>query len=182
MTSRQRVNVINPFCGGSGGRAGLDGIDGVDGVQASLKNTPTEIVEAETMIRVRQYQLQPDSYAAGKWRGGAAIVMDLENTDIEAVMAVRGLNRFQLAAWGVQGGHPGALGQVILNPGRPDEQIIERLNILILKQGDIVRMITPTGGGFGDPRTRDPRAVAADVRNGLLSCGQGAPGLRRRDR
>ena len=169
VTSRKRVNVVNPFCGGSGGRAGLDGIDGVDGPQASLKNTPTEIVETETLIRVRQYQLQPDTYGAGRFRGGAAIVMDLENTDIEAVIAVRGLNRFQFASWGVQGGRPGVVGRVILNPDRPGEQVIERLNILTLKQGDIIRMITPTGGGYGDPFSRDPALVLADVRTGLLT-------------
>ena len=135
-----------------------------------MKNTPTEIVEAETMIRVRQYQLQPDTYAAGKWRGGAAIIMDLENTDIEAVMAVRGLNRFQFASWGVQGGRPGVVGQVILNPGRNDERIIERLNILELRQGDLVRMITPTGGGSRRSRASGIQAlVVADVRSGLLS-------------
>ncbi len=169
VTGRRRVNVINPFCGGSGGRNGFDGVDGVDGVQASLKNTPTEIVEAETLMRIRQYQLAPDTYAAGKWRGGAAIVMDLENTDIEAVMAVRGLNRFKLSSWGVLAGHPGALGQVTLNPGRPDERKIDRLNILELQHGDVIRMITPTGGGFGDPLARDTDKVLSDVRSGLLT-------------
>ena len=169
VTRRKRVNVINPFCGGSGGRAGVDGVDGVDGPQASLKNTPTEIVEAETLIRVRQYQLAPDTFAAGQWRGGAAIVMDIENTDLDAVMAVRGLNRFQFASWGSFGGRPGVLGKVVLNPGCRDERKIERLNIIELKQGDIVRMTTPTGGGFGDPLLRDPALVAADVRSGLLT-------------
>jgi N-methylhydantoinase B len=169
VTRRKRVNVINPFCGGSGGRAVVDGVDGVDGPQASLKNTPTEIVETETLMRVRQYQLAADTFAAGQWRGGAAIVMEIENTDFEAVMAVRGLNRFQFASWGIFGGQPGALGEVVLNPGRTDERAIERLNILELKQGDIVRMTTPTGGGFGDPLLRDPALVETDVRSGLLS-------------
>ena len=169
VTGRKRVNVINPFCGGGGGRVGADGIDGVDGPQAWLENTPVEVIEAETAVRIRQYQCVPDTFGAGKWRGGAAIVMEIENTAIEAVMAVRGLNRAQFCAWGAFSGDPGVPGVVTLNPGREDEREIHRLNILELARGDVVRMITPTGGGFGDPMERDPGKVAADVRGGLLS-------------
>jgi N-methylhydantoinase B len=171
LTGRKRVNVINPFCGGGGGRARADGVDGVDGPQASLKNTPVEVIEVETAVRIPQYQLVPDTFGPGKWRGGAAIVMDIENTALDAVVAVRGLKRAQFCAWGAYGGEPGVAGTVTLNPGRPGERKIERLNILELKRGDVLRMVTPTGGGFGDPLERDADRVAADVRSGLLSAG-----------
>ena len=169
LTGRRTVNVINPFCGGGGGRCVADGVDGVDGTQGSLKNTPTEIVEVETPIRIRQYMLCPGAFGAGQFRGGAAIVMDLENTELEAVMTARGLNRFHFAPWGVFGGHPGTLGQVILNPGTTKEKDIGKIAVLDLKRGDVVRMITPAGGGFGDPLKRDPERVAGDVESGLLS-------------
>jgi N-methylhydantoinase B len=169
ITGKRTVNVINPFCGGSGGRRINDGVDGVDGPQGSLKNTPTEIIEVETPIRIRQYKLEPGTFGAGQFRGGAAIIMDLENTELEAVMTARSLNRFHFAPWGIAGGHAGSLGQVILNPGRPDERNIGKITVLELKRGDVVRMITPSGGGFGNPFHRNPTSVWSDVQNGLLT-------------
>jgi len=35
--------------------------------------------------------------------------------------------------------------------------------------GERLRLELPGGGGFGDPRERDPEAVRADVRSGLVS-------------
>lgn len=168
LTGRRTVNVINPFCGGSGGRRICDGVDGVDSAQGSLKNTPTEVVEVETPIRIRQYQLVPGTFGAGRFRGGAAIVMDLENTELEAVMTARSLNRFHFAPWGVRGGGFGAPGRVVLNPGKANEREIGKVTMLELARGDLIRMITPGGGGFGDPFTRDPGAVLRDVEDGLL--------------
>ena len=40
---------------------------------------------------------------------------------------------------------------------------------VLLKRGDLVRYVTPGGGGYGDPFRRDPDAVLADVRNGWVS-------------
>jgi N-methylhydantoinase B/oxoprolinase/acetone carboxylase alpha subunit len=40
---------------------------------------------------------------------------------------------------------------------------------VLLKRGDVVRYVTPGGGGYGDPLRRDPEAVLTDVRNGWVS-------------
>ncbi len=169
LTGRRKVGVLNPICGGGGGRLNGDGVDGVDGRFGALKSTPAETIEVETAIRVRQYQLVPDTFGPGRHRGGAAVVMDLENTDVSATMTVRGMNRFDFRPWGLGGGRAGHLGRVVLNPGRDDEREIGKINVLTLRRGDLVRMITPSGGGFGDPLARDPERVRTDVRGGLLT-------------
>src|SRR3546814_14206661 len=79
------------------------------------------------------------------------------------------MNRARLRPWGVAGGHPGYLGGAILNPGMPGEQRIAKITVLSLKRGDVVRLTTPAGGGFGDPFEREPERVLADVRGGWLS-------------
>ena len=169
LTGKNRVSVINPICGGGGGRCSIDGVEGVDGRFGSLKSVPTEAIEVETVMLMREYRLLTDTQAAGRWRGGSALVMELENTGLSATMTARGLNRFHFRPWGVNGGEAGRIGKVILNPGKPDERSIGKIMILELKRGDVVRMITPAGAGFGDPLERDPELVAKDVRAGLLS-------------
>lgn len=168
-TGRKRVSVFNPICGGSGGRRGMDGIDGVDTRFGSLKTVPAEINEIETVMRVRRYGLLTDSQAAGQWQGGAAVVMELENTGLETLMTVRGMNRFQLRPWGLYGGEAGRLGEVIVNPDTPQAESIGKINVLHLKRGDVVRLITPAGGAIGDPLQRDLQHIARDLKAGLVT-------------
>lgn len=165
----KRVSVINPICGGGGGRLGQDGIDGIDNRSGSLLTVPAETIEVETVMRVRRYGLLADSQAAGRWRSGAAVVLDLENTDLEAVMTVRGMDRLKFSPWGVDGGDPGSLARVIMNPDTKGERDIGKIDVLHLKRGDVVRLITPAGGGFGHAAERDASLVASDVQRGVIS-------------
>jgi N-methylhydantoinase B len=168
-TGKNRVSVINPICGGGGGRFGVDGVDGVDGRFGSLKSVPTEVIEVETVMHIKAYHMLTDTQSAGKWRGGSALVMELENTGLEATMTVRGMNRFHFRPWGVRGGEEGRLATVTTNPGTDREQEIGKINVLKMAKGDVVSIVTPAGGGFGDPLERDAQVIANDVRGGLLS-------------
>jgi N-methylhydantoinase B len=38
-----------------------------------------------------------------------------------------------------------------------------------LRRGDVARLVTGAGGGYGDPRRRAPERVREDVRDGLLT-------------
>jgi N-methylhydantoinase B len=72
--------------------------------------------------------------------------------------------------WGVAGGHAAGTGRCIVNPGRPDERILRPLSDgNIVTRGDIVRVETGGGGGWGHPFDREPECVAADVRGGFVS-------------
>jgi N-methylhydantoinase B len=169
MTGLNRVTVINPICGGGGGRAGRDGIDGTDVRFGMLMSVPTELIEVETVILVRAYGLMEDTQAAGRWRGGAAVALELENTGNAAMITARGLNRFHFRPWGVDGGAPGQLCEVIMQPGTPAEHLHGKIAVLNLQQGDVVRITSSAGGGFGDPLKRDPSLILADIAAGLLS-------------
>ncbi|MBY5775358.1 hydantoinase B/oxoprolinase family protein [Rhizobium leguminosarum] len=167
-TGRDRVNVINTIHGGGGGRRGYDGVDGTE-VRYSLKMVPAEVIEVETPIIMRTIRSLPDSRRAGHFPSGAALEMEMENTASQAVMTVRNMNRYVFSSWGFRGGETGLLGKTILNPGREDERSIGKISVLQMKQGDVVRISSPTGGGFGDPLKRDPSLITAEVRNGMLS-------------
>ncbi|MEO1987256.1 MAG: hydantoinase B/oxoprolinase family protein [Martelella sp.] len=168
-TGRTKVSVVNPICGGGGGRAIRDGVDGVDGRVGALKSVPTEVIEMETVLMVRQYRMLTDTQAPGKWRGGAALVMDLENTAEEATITVRGMNRFHFRPWGVKGGAAGRLARVLLNPETDRERDLGKIVVLKMGRGEMVRMLTPAGGGFGNPLERPVELVAEDIEAGFIS-------------
>ena len=168
-TGRKTVGVVNPVIGGSGGRAGRDGINGVDPRFGAVKSVPAEVIEADTVLRVRRCELVPDSQSAGLHQGGAALLMELENTGYEALMTVRGMNRFHFRPWGFRGGRAGRLGTAILNPGRTEERDLGKIDVLRLAAGDVLRLTTSAGGGFGDPLTRPLDLIRADLESGLVT-------------
>ena len=168
-SGKRQVSVINPLCGGGGGRSGSDGTDGIDARSGYLKSVPTEVIEVETVLVVHATRIVEDSYSPGRWRSGAALMMEMENTDPEATMTIRGMNRFSFRPWSVEGGHPGRMAQVVLNPGKANEETLHRVTVLHLKRGDVLRLTTPAGGGFGDPLDRDLTAIENDLRREMLS-------------
>ncbi len=79
--------------------------------------------------------------------------------------------RFVFRPWGAAGGMPGAPARVVLNIGRTDERELGKLDVLEVRKGDTVTMMTPGGGGYGSPFERPAEAVLADVRLGFVSRG-----------
>lgn len=168
-TARRHVSVVEPFQGGGGGRNGLDGVNGTHMSFSFMKSVPVEIVEQETQLIVRQWGFQPDSAAPGQFRGGSSLRIDLENTKTPSMVACRGLDRFRFQPAGLRGGACGSKAQVVLNPDTPQEVDIGKIQVLTLKPGDRLRLISPSGGGYGDPKKRDVERVVADVRDGTIS-------------
>ena len=73
-------------------------------------------------------------------------------------------DRSILACWGVKGGKAGAPFSVTINPGEPDERIVDALaDAEFVKAGDVIRICTTGGGGWGDPLERDPNLVVRDI-------------------
>jgi N-methylhydantoinase B len=171
-TGRRHVSVVEPFIGGSGGRRDADGLDGIDQPVAFLRSAPAEVVETETQLVLRRFSYEPGSAAPGRHRGGHAMRIELENRGLAATVTVRGLDRFRFQPFGVMGGASGSAGSTVLNPGTAGERDIGKIDVLELRQGDVLRMITPSGGGFGDPFTRDAALVAAEVAEGTLTPAQ----------
>lgn len=168
-TGQRHVSVVEPFIGGSGGRDAADGIDGIDQPVAFLRSAPAETVELETDLIVRRFSYEPGSAAPGRHRGGLGMRIELENRGLPATVTVRGQDRFSFQPWGVAGGACGRHGRTTLMTDDGEERDIGRIDVLELPPGAVLRMLTPSGGGFGDPYARDPALVAGEVRNGLIT-------------
>jgi N-methylhydantoinase B len=163
-----KVSVIQPLCGGSGGRPTKDGIDAIDFSLGFLRNIPVETIETDMPVRIRRYRLRADSGGPGRYRGGVGVEIEMQVLAPEATVTARAMDRYVFRPWGRLGGRPGARGYTLLNPGTEHEREIGKIDVLQLGYGDVLRIGTPGGGGYGDPLERDPAEIAADVRRGLV--------------
>ncbi len=166
---RMRMSVLQPLTGGSGGRPFKDGVDGADTASGYLRNVPTEAIENELPILIRRYVIRPDSGGAGKFRGGNGIELEFEVFSPQAIVTSRGLERYRFSPWGLFGGKHGSTGFTLLNPGSSKERQIGRIDVLELQKGDVLRVGTPGGGGYGSPLEREPALVLSNVQRGLVS-------------
>jgi N-methylhydantoinase B len=154
---------LEPTVGGWGAWRGSDGQDGlINNVNGSLKDLAIEVLETKFPMRLTHYGFRTDSGGPGRWRGGNGIVREY-TLDCEAAELFLWFERSRTPGWGLFGGEDATPPQVIVNPGRDDEQQMLKGSRVPLRRGDVVRTMTGGGGGFGDARERDPEAVRADV-------------------
>ncbi len=168
QTGGYQVSVLQPMQGGSGGRPTKDGIDGVNFSAGTLRNVPTESIELEAPVFVKRYMLD-DKAAPGEYRGGCGVVLEFTCLASEAIVTARGMDRFMLRPYGRKGAAAGPLGSCLLDPGTRKERHIGKIDKLELQRGDVVRIVSPGGGGYGEPTRRDPALVLADMRNGFVT-------------
>jgi N-methylhydantoinase B len=164
-----RVVVANPVAGGSGGQPNQDGVSGTDITVAFLRNVPVEVLESEAPVRIRRYCLAPDSEGPGKFRGGFGLEYELEVRHPAAVVVMRGKDRHRFTAWGAGGGAAGTTGGTIGTRHGEASHDIGKRTVYRPELGEVIRLWSGGGGGFGDPLERDPEMVAADVAAGLVS-------------
>jgi 5-oxoprolinase (ATP-hydrolysing) len=127
----------------------LPGQSGIQTHMTNTKNTPIEALERAFPLRVLRYRLRQGSGGAGWAAGGEGIERDLQVL-IDATVSLITERRVS-RPWGLAGGGPGAVGENWLLPGG-DEDRAQRLGdkcTLDLKAGDVLRMLTPGGGGWG---------------------------------
>ena len=156
--------------GGSGGRPWGDGVDVIHVVPNS-RNLPAEFSESRFPVRVERLGLAVDSGGPGKRRGGLGYFKEFRALcDCEALSNA---DRSVIAPWGVNGGRAGGLYSVTINPGETggrEERIVPALsNRVPVQAGDLIRIVTTGGGGWGDPLERETALVREDVAWGKVS-------------
>lgn len=155
------------FGAGSGARPYADGTDAVDLVPYS-KNLPAEFIEQRFPVKVERVGLAIDSGGPGKYRGGLGYVKELRTLVDGHYTTVT--ERTAFACVGIKGGRWGAPGASVKNPETPEEEsVFFSRDAVPVKADDRIRLITPGGGGWGDPLERDLDAVRMDVVRKLVS-------------
>jgi N-methylhydantoinase B len=160
---------IEPQHGGWGATESRDGASALIAVtDGDTYNYSVELLEAIFPLRVRAYALNVgDGAGAGRCRGGFGVVREYEILTDDAFF-YGSLGRSRERPWGIGGGAPGTLNYVdiISNSG---SKRFARTTQIALSHGDIVRIVTGGGGGWGDPRERPIDAVERDVVNGYVA-------------
>ncbi|MFV9511350.1 hydantoinase B/oxoprolinase family protein [Tepidibacillus sp. LV47] len=165
--------LVEPSVGGWGAGLGKDGEAGqfciADG---ETYNVPIEVAETRYGIMVDEYSFRADGAGAGEYRGGSGVIRSYRAmTDNQFVTGTFGRHKF--LPWGVNGGHDGSSNgfEIIKANGEVDGPFGKYARYP-LNKGDVVRLITATGGGYGDPLRRPPQKVAWDVKNEFVSIEQ----------
>jgi N-methylhydantoinase B len=153
--------------GGSGGRYYADGEDTIHVVPDS-RNLPTEFTESRFPFRVESLGLAQDSGGPGQFRGGLGYEKHIRMLEDAYFMSIA--DRSILACWGVKGGRAGSSFQVVIDPGGTDERVMEGLvDDEPVRAGEVIRIRTTGGGGWGDPLDRELGDVRRDVLWGKVS-------------
>jgi N-methylhydantoinase B len=142
----REFSYYETVAGGMGARPSSDGLNAVHTHMTNSLNTPAEALEYAYPLRVRSYAIRRGSGGRGERKGGDGVIREIE-TLVDARMSLLADRREQ-PPYGLCGGEPGATGHdFIVRNGR--RQPIPSKGTNQLEAGDIVRIETPGGGGFG---------------------------------
>ena len=128
-----------------GGQGACPNGDGPSAVHVTLSNTlttPAEALELAYPLRVERHGLRFGSGGAGRHKGGDGVVRELRVLEACRLSVIS--ERRRHAPRGAQGGEPGAPGRNLLN----GEELPAKAG-RDLAPGDVIRIETPGGGGFG---------------------------------
>jgi N-methylhydantoinase B len=129
--------------GGQGASVRGPGPSAVHVGMSNTRNTPIESLEQAYPLRIDEYAVRRGSGGAGRYRGGDGVIRRYRVLERCSVTLVTERRRHRPA--GAQGGASGASGQNLLN-GQP----IPAKCRIELNPGDVVTVMTPGGGGWGE--------------------------------
>ncbi|HEY8341551.1 MAG TPA: hydantoinase B/oxoprolinase family protein [Calditerricola sp.] len=165
--------LVEPQAGGWGAGVDKDGENGLvcigDGETYVI---PVEVAEHRYPIRVEQYRLNTDEPpGAGRFRGGFGLIRDYRILNPSGAFFTGTFGRHKFRPWGMHGGGDGTNNRFeIYRQGADRPELVRGKGARIpLAAGDLVRLITANGGGYGSPLERDPERVARDVRDGYIT-------------
>lgn len=133
--------------GGMGARPDGPGLSAIQTHMTNTLNTPIEALEHDYPMRIEEYSIRKGSGGAGLHKGGDGIIRTyrfLQDATV-SLLTDRRVN----APYGVHGGEPGKAGinAILKNDG--SQQILPGKSSFTAQTGDLLRIETPGGGGFG---------------------------------
>lgn len=166
----QRWVMFSFFGGGHGAHGGGDGLNHGNAPISTATIPPLEILEAAYPVRFTQWALRPDSGGPGRYRGGLGAVYEIALLEKSADVFLFG-ERGKYAPRGVVDGGEAAANRFVYEQadGEHSPPMVSKMVGIHITEGQKVRLETPGGGGYGEPATRDPEAVARDVRLGYVT-------------
>lgn len=166
-TGRQ-YTIIEPQIGGWGAWEGRDGNSCIfSGFHGETYNTPAEISEARNGLYVDRMALNTEPGGEGEFTGGRGLVLEYRIRTKNGFVTA-GYTRSKIKPWSLEGGEEGSGNYVeVIKPDGTERYAF--VSGLGLKTDDVVRVVTSSGAGFGDPKKRTLSRVSKDIKNGFIS-------------
>ena len=128
------------------------------------------MTEAIYGIQVDRYEFNTVEGGEGKYQGGRGLIRDYRILSDAGGFITATFGRHKYLPWGVAGGRDGSLNAVQIRFADGREPVtVGKTARYPLKKGDVARLITGAGGGWGDPRQRPREKVLADLRAELIT-------------
>jgi N-methylhydantoinase B len=162
--------LAEPNVGGWGGSGLGDGENAlIATTDGDTYNFPAEVVEARFPVLVERYELNVGAGGgAGRNRGGFGVVREYRVHGGLDSYGYGSLGGSERRPWALAGGREGTNNYLeYVRNGAVERH--GRVARVTLADGELVRSVTGTGGGFGDPREREPERVREDVRDGYVT-------------
>ena len=163
-----------PLLGGWGATSKRDGLNGMFCyANGETYNIPVELAESRYGVQIEQYAFHQEDGGAGHYRGGRGVTLDYRVTAAQAFLTV-GYSRTASRPWGMNQGQAGSSNRGEIHRADGSVEICNMATGAALVKGDLVRITTGHGGGFGDPLTRPRASVQRDLRDGYITEEQAA--------
>lgn len=151
----QRGVLVEIEIGGTGAYDDQDGLSAYSYGMHNNASIPIEMIEADVPLTVMAYGLIDGSGGGGRHRGGLGLFREWR-VDSPAAVFTANLERFKFQPYGLEGGEPGRAGRLWLIRNGERQALGSKINNLPLLQGDIIRLETSGGGGYGPADQRSP--------------------------
>lgn len=163
--------VIEPQPGGWGASEGKDGADVLVCIgDSDTLEMPVEVMESRFPLLFNEYSLNtPQETGHGEFRGGTGLVQDYQVYNESGAFLTASFGRHKFPPWGVDGGQDGNGNYIEIH--EKDGSVVRRGKVTTyeLEDGEVARLVTSAGGGWGDPTDRDPKRVLEDYRDGYVT-------------
>ena len=145
-------------------------------IHGETYNCPAEVAEARYGLYVDRLSLSEEPGGAGRFRGGKGVVLEYRVRS-DGCFLTASYSRNKYLPWSSQGGREGSANriEVIRADGRKENHAV--VSGLRLNRDDVIRIITANGGGYGDPRERDPDRHRKRPARWLRHLRAGGPGV-----
>ena len=166
--------LAEPNNGGWGASIDADGESAlIATTDGDTYNFPVEVVEARFPLRVERYELNcAAGGGAGRRRGGFGLVREYRVLDDNGAVAYGSMTGARRRPWGLRGGGDGTANYFEFCEDGAAPTRAGRVRRRDLQPGQLVRIVTGTGGGYGYPFDREPDLVAGDVIDGYITVDQ----------
>jgi N-methylhydantoinase B len=161
--------VIEPELGGWGGSSRVDGNSGqFCALHGETYNCPAEVAEARYGVTVDFLSFHDEEGGAGLHRGGKGVRIDYRIRSDNAWLTVA-YTRSRVPPWPLAGGCPGSPNHILIVRSNGETERYSVVSGLTLNTDDVIRVMTATGAGWGDPMQRSAELVQEDVKNGYIT-------------